>query len=223
MTTHDSDSRVADLVTQGRITPAEAERLRRALQRGRPRWDVFRSPFLYLPPARAALVALGVVLVSLLIAPLGVRFDGAFDVHRVPGAPAWSTAVLDLMVGVVLPSIVFWLAGLTVARQGRLQDTVVAIAIARLPLVLIALVAIVLVPNPPGAREMMDIVASGAVPRNLLLLSLVSFPLFLWSLVWMYFGFATNAGVRGTKAVVTFLVALVIAEGLSKVVLLSVR
>src|SRR5690606_33150606 len=89
------DARVRDLVAGGRITVEEGERLRLALRGtgGVPR--IVRNPAEYLRPLHATLLAVAVVVASLAVSQLGVRFDGALDMHRVAGVPSWRTALLD--------------------------------------------------------------------------------------------------------------------------------
>ena len=210
------DARVRDLVAGGRITVEEGERLRLALRGtgGVPR--IVRNPVEYLRPLHATLLAVAVVAASLAVSQLGVRFDGAFDMHRVAGVPSWRTALVDQAVAVPLTACILWITSLVVRRQGRVQDFLVAVAVSRLPLVLVALWALVMLPAP---AELMRQAVSGQVSIRVMIGAVSSLPFTVWKFVWLYRGFAMSAGMRGPRAGISFVVAVVVAEVLSKVAL----
>lgn len=211
-----TDARVQSLVDEGRITVAEGERLRRAL-RGHSRWSTWvRNPVEYLPTTWAWMLAVLLVAASVAASQLGVRFDGAIDVHRVSGSPAWRTAVIDQVVAVAFTALVFWLASLTTWRRGRWQDFALATAVARLPALLLFLWSLMVVPEVPRPEEILRIAQSGEVPTRLLISNVGSFPLLAWMIFWLYRGFAFSAGVQGAVAGVIFVLALVAAEVSSK-------
>lgn len=213
------DARVRDLVAEGRITLEEGERLQRALQSGTRPWTIVRNPVEYLRPAYAILAAIAVVAVSLAISQLGFRFDGALDVHRVPGTPPWSVALFDQVVAIPLTALVLWVASLLVVRQGRLQDFVVVVAVGRLPALLLAIWAVIVLPEPPPLEELIRLATSGQIPLRVHVASISFLPFLVWMFVWLYRGFALSAGMRGVKAAVTFIFAIVVAEILSKLAL----
>src|SRR5690606_16854932 len=144
------------------------------------------------------------------------RFDGAFDMHRVAGVPSWRTALVDQAVAVPVTACIQWITSLVVRRQGRLQDFVVAVAVSRLPLVLVALWALVVLPPP---AELMRQATSGQVSIRVMIGAVSSLPFTVWKFVWLYRGFAMSAGMRGPRAGIAFVVAVVVAEVLSKVAL----
>lgn len=212
----DTDARVQSLIDDGRITAAEGDRLRRAL-RGHARWwTLIRNPVEYLPTSRAWMFAILVAVSSVAASQLGARFDGAIDVHRVNGAPAWRTAVLDQVVAVGFTSLIFWLVSLAMWRRGRWQDFALATTIARAPALLLLLWSLMVVPVVPGPEEILRIAQSGEMPVRLLISNVGSFPLLAWMIFWLYRGFAFSAGVQGPVAGVMFVLALVAAEVSSK-------
>jgi hypothetical protein len=207
------DARVQSFVDEGRITPAEGERLRRALRAPSRVWTIVLNPVEYLHPRWAWFLAMSVVVASLAVSQLGVRFDGALDMHPVAGVPPWARVVADQIAAVLCAAVAFWVASLVVVRQGRLQDFLVAVAVARGPMVLLGLCGGLWLPRP---QEMLRYVQSGQVPPLVLLASVAILPFFLWFGVWLYRGFAHSAGMAGARAGVTFVVAIVVAELASK-------
>jgi hypothetical protein len=215
MTSH--DVQVERLARDGRITPAEADRLRAALHDRRGRWARLRNPVEHLHPGLAMILAFAVVAASLAISRAGIRFDGAFDVHRAMAAPAWRVAILDQSVAVVLTSLVFWLVSLVTARRGRWQDFAVAVAIARVPNVLVAIWLRAVLPAPD---EVMRQVTTGVASPAVMIGAVMTLPFVVWLFAWLYHGFATSAGMNGARAVGAFIVAAIVAEVASKVALL---
>lgn len=213
------DARVSDLVAEGRITPEEGERLQRALQDGRRgTWTIGLNPVEYLRPPAAIALAAAVILVSLAASQLGIRFDGAIDVHRVPATPAWRTALIDQFVAVPFTALVFWLVSLAAWRRGRWQDFAVAIAIARVPALLLCIWSMLMLPELPTPEEMVRLAKAGQIPVRVVIASVGSFPFLAWMVFWLYRGFAFSAGARGGRAVVAFVVALVAAAVLGELV-----
>ncbi len=139
--------------------------------------------------------------------------------HRVLGVPPWSIAFLDQAVAIPLTAAVFWLASLVVARQGRLQDFIVAVAVGRLPSLLLAIWAVVVLPVPPPPEELVRQMASGEVPLRVLIGGVSGLAFMAWLFVWLYRGFAVGSGMKGPRTGVAFVLAIVVAEVLSKLVL----
>jgi len=211
MTGH--DARVQGLVNDGRISPDEGERLRRALRGQSLASTIVRNPVEYLRPRWAWILAMSVVAASLAVSRLGVRFDGALDMHPVAGVPAWSRTVADQIAAIGCTAVVFWLVSLVVARQGRLQDFVTAVAAARVPMALAGLWGGTFLPGP---QEMLRYAQAGRVPPLVFLASVATLPLLIWFGVWLYRGFSHSAGITGARAGVAFTVAVVVAEVASK-------
>jgi hypothetical protein len=210
MSTH--DSRVDELVRRGRITPAEGERLRAALDGSSRRWRVLHNPAEYLSPFGAIVTALIVLAVSLATAHAGTRFDGAFDVHRV-AAVSWRIALIDQIIAIGVPSLIFWIAGVLVTRDTRWQDLAIVTTLARIPNVLLAWWLIAVLPEP---AEIMRQVAAGAISPRVMTGAISSLPFVVWMFVWLYRGFVFATGVGGAKAAAAFIVAVVVAEIASK-------
>lgn len=211
------DARVSSLVAEGRLTPEEGARLQRAMQGGGgSRWTLGASPVESVSARVALALALVVILASLALSQMGIRFDGAIDVHRVAGTPSWRTALIDQVVAVPFTATIFWLGGLAAWRRGRWQDFALATAIARAPALLLCAWSLLVVPDMPRPEELVRLSQSGQVPVRLIVSGIGSLPLFVWMIFWLYRGFAHSAGVRGPRSVVVFMIALVVASVLGE-------
>lgn len=154
------------------------------------------------------------MLVQLGLSFARVRFDGALDSHPAgPAGVSLGAALLDAVVSWPLTAAVFWLGALVVARQGRFVDFLGAVGVARMPMVfsgaVLALVEAYLPITRPGPHH-------GA---GIAVLTALSLPCIVWFFALLFQGFRTASGLRGPRVGVSFVVVLVVAEFVSKLVL----
>jgi len=219
MMTSVPEQRVLAMVRAGTITREEGDRLIDALRlQPRPaRWKMLFNPFDQLSTlalwASAAIVTIG----SFAVARMGVRFDGSLDLHPIPVATPWFFAALDAASAILVTAIVFWIASLIVARQGRLLDFVLSVSAARLPNVLMgALIPLLL----PPADVMLAEATAGIVNFRVLAVSLaILTPGLVWFITWLFAAFKTSSGLKGLRLGITFPVALITSEIASKIFL----
>jgi hypothetical protein len=210
------EARVREMVRAGTISDAEGARLISAMSSRRGTAPLLLMPFERLSTSVSSIAAAVALAAGIAVAPLGVRFDGALDLH-LASSPSWRLALLDTLNAVGVVTVALWIAGLAAARRGRPVDTLSAVAIARLPLVLLALLLSWIAPPPAEALAQ---AASGTLSPRLLITAVVTLPLWIWFLALLYRGFVHSAGLKsGVKAAALFTVAILAAEVVSKLVL----
>ena len=214
------EGRVRDLVRAGTISDAEGRRLIEALrgrQAGRP---FLLDPFDRLSTATGWTIAALVLAAHLVVAWMGVRFDGALDVHLAAAAPSWPVVLGDVLNAIGVTVVLLWAASLIAAKRGRFVDFLKTVIIARLPLPVIGALASALM---PPVRETLARLAAGQPPTpQVMVTSIMMIPLMIWFFALLYFGFAHASGMRGRKAGVTFTLAILVAEITTTLVLLAV-
>jgi hypothetical protein len=212
-----SEARIAELLRAGQLTAEDAQQLRSALPgttRPTPLWRLVFSPWERLTGSVQLTLALALALVSILLGVLGgVRFDGTLDLHLAPGRVRWTSALADQLVAWLLSAAVFYLAARVVRTRVRLVDLALAVGAARLPLALGA-VAILLIPLPRDPAAMLQ-----ASPVLLVALAILLLPLTIWFVALLYTGWRHATGLRAPRSGVTFAIALILAEVLSKAAL----
>jgi len=177
--------------------------------------------------------ALGIGLVGILIAGLigslsHTHFDGVLDVHTGRSAPLWvfaTTGFLNwLSIGIVL-----LIAGRLISpSRFRIIDVLGTQALARLPMLLPVIVAMI-----PGYRRFASnleakitgapSVAVGSADTFVFAVAvLVTILTIAWMVVLMYRAFAVSCNVSGGKAIGSFIAALIIAEVLSKILITAI-
>lgn len=211
-----SEQQVRDMVRSGKVTAAEGERLLDALAPKRAAWTMLFNPFDRLSTSASITVAVSVTLAGIVVAWLGMRFDGALDLHQASMPRSITVSLLDTANSILVTSAVFWIAGLIAARQGRWRDFVVSVAAARAPLVFSGAILYAIMPPP---EEIMALLTKGPPPIGLLVGSLLTLPLVIWFIVLLFAAFKTSSGMKGLRVGVTFTVALFASEILTKVLL----
>lgn len=170
-----------------------------------------------------------IVLTGALAAPTNTHLDGVLDTHVGLPAPFWIFPAEGIVNWLSL-AIVLWIAGaiLKGPRAFRAIDLFGTQALARWPF-LFTVLACYLPPFRSMTDKLNEAVAKGIlVPQataiEWLVFFLVSF-LMLFIVVWFvalaWKSFRISCDVRGWKAVVAFIVAVIIAEVISKVAIIG--
>jgi hypothetical protein len=187
--------------------------------------------FLYNPFVRYAggqAVAYGIA-ISLLAAVLAsvmcARFDGILDVHFVASPVSLSLALIDQGCNALTLSVVFYSMALAAgARHTRFVDIVGTLLLARAPFVFVPLL------NATGTfSDLSRVAMAGALTQpegldlgNLLFiipLSLLMLLLVVWMVALMYHAYRVSTHLKSTRLVLSFIVAIILAEALSKYLL----
>jgi hypothetical protein len=212
--------RIAHLVESGRVSPAEGQQLLGAVQPPRRSlgWRLI-DPFESLDARLGLAIAAGVLLAQLAVSRLGVRFDGALDMHLTHEVPSIGVALLDAVVSVPFFCAVLWASARLAAKGARFVDFLWAVGSARLPVVLGAIANRLVVDDPRAlARSVVD----GQPAPVLLWVILIALPMLGWTLLWLYFAHRTASGTRGVRSGVSFVAGVVVAEIASKAILVAV-
>ena len=159
--------------------------------------------------------ALGIgVFIMALTAVLGkvndVAFDGALDVHAVQHGFAAAFAMQAVNLTVLF--LTMWLAGVCFSKSKiRIVDVAGTMALARVPMFL--LVIICFLPIVP-----VDVLS---IPR-MAVFGLVTIITIIWTITLMYNAYTTSCHIKGSRGVVSFIGALLVAEVISKCIFIFV-
>ncbi|MEX0967541.1 MAG: hypothetical protein WD077_09900 [Bacteroidia bacterium] len=174
---------------------------------------------------RTALIAglLAILLTGALCIPGNLHLDGVVDVHYGAAAPAWFFIVQGFINWLSL-AVLLLVAGKIVSRTAfRAIDVFGTTAFARWPFLIIALTALAV----PAAEVQQYVEHTfmdqgpepGISAGHLVLFAvhlLLTIVLVVWAMVLSYRGYAVSCNVCGTRGIISFLIALFLAEVLSK-------
>ena len=173
------------------------------------------NPFVYLAGEKALVIGWAVMLASAIIGYYSkTHFDGVIDVHTGHASPMYAY-FYETLIDWALPVIIFYIAGLIFSKSSiRLIDLAGTLALARWVMIfpVITGFGVHLPATPPTTiNEMTKILTPSVIALGLLTL------LFgIWMIALMYNAFTTSCNLRGSKAILSFIGGLLIAEVISK-------
>lgn len=191
-------------------------------------------PFIFIAGASSLLAGLATILLTGWLGALNnVHFDGVLDVHAGAGLPLWLTLSEGLIAWLTLSVLLFLVGRLLSRTSFRAIDLFGTQALARWPMILVSLACFA----PGFHRFSLQLVESlqkmGANPNAFKmpemgldagvfgLVTLVMLACTVWMVALMWKSFSHCCNVRGGRAVTGFVIALLAAEVLSKILLVQ--
>lgn len=199
------------------------------------------NPFHFVAGVKALAVGLAAILVAGAVnSRTGSHFDGVLDFHTGAVLPWWTYWVEGPINWIILSALLLPAGWILSKSRVRPIDVLGTQALARIPTLVMALsvwppfvqranqrmVTALLQLQQPGAvqsnQEMWATLHSTLAPMDMVIsgvVVLIILTMLVWMLILMYRAFAVSCNVSGGKAVGAFIVLLVAAEILSKIVL----
>jgi hypothetical protein len=185
------------------------------------------NPFRFMAGFQALLIGLAIILLSGFIGSLSnAHFDGVLDVHTGRSAPLWFF-LAECVIDWICLAVPLFFFGLIVSRSSfRFVDVVGTQALARWPYLI---TAIVMLPN--ANRRVVEYLVAELTQGNpaveigpmdvlvFVFAMLVTVLMVIWMVELMYKAYAVSCNIKGARAVITFIVGLIGAEILSKLVI----
>lgn len=184
------------------------------------------NPFHYVAGGQALAVGVSLIFAAGLIASFSnSHFDGVLDFHTPAPAPLWAFLVEGLIDWLVMGVLLFFGGKVISKSRVRAVDVFGTQALARFPMLIPALLALLPVCQRQVAK--LDLFATSTpgetLPANLIAFAVVAGVVAIvvlgWMLVLMYRAYAVSCNVGGAKAIVLFAVAVLLGEVLSKIIL----
>lgn len=175
------------------------------------------NPFTYIAGLKSLLIGWAMMLLTAFIAyHSNTSFDGALDSHIYHGAvPVWYH-ITDQLIAWGSLVITFFLAGrLFSASSIRFIDVAGTTALARIPMFFVAAIPLVF-PELKGITAKAD---PSTIGIGLIIVALVMVVFFIWMIALLYNAFKVSCNLKGNKAIVLFIVSLIVAEIISKIIL----
>lgn len=184
------------------------------------------TPFKFIAGTKALIAGLGVMLLLSILGYLSnTHFDGALDIHygcSTSGSLYLHHAFYQLL-DWVLMTLVFYIAARIVAKSSiRLIDIAGTIALSQSPLIFAALLGFI--PSfhlcfgdldTTNIAEVITMLQENIV--TLFVAGITTMIFIIWSIILKYNAYSVSANVKGIIGGVSFAIALIIAEILSKI------
>jgi hypothetical protein len=183
------------------------------------------TPFKFIAGTKALIAGIIVMaLISVLSWQSNIRFDGVLDIHMGSSASYLVHAIYQAVTWVTLTWVFYVTARIVSKSETRLIDIAGTMALSQAPLILTALWGFI-----PGIHidfgdinllslnEIMLILKDN---KGILILNMIVFVIStIWVIVLRYNAYTVSANVKGMVAIVSFAVAILVSEIISKIVL----
>lgn len=167
------------------------------------------NPFTYIAGSQALVVGSIIMILTIFCAYYGnMHFNGVIDAHY--GAPQpLVTYLLEQLIAWGSPVIVFYLLAFLLSHSNfRFIDIAGTIAIARAPMLLVAIIALL-------SKSHMQNLNPNEVDGTVIAISLLMLMPIIWMIALMYNAFTVSVNLKGTKAIAGFICGIILAEIIS--------
>ncbi|HET8573193.1 MAG TPA: YIP1 family protein [Edaphocola sp.] len=172
--------------------------------------EILFNPFKKLAGSKALGIGLAILLVTAVIAGFShCHFDGALDAHMGADLPAW-VYYLEALIAWGITALVFYLTGVIFSTSKiRLVDVLGTTALARYPFFFMAILGFGM-PEPTSSVGL-------PFANTYIVISLLSVLIAIWNIALLYHAFSVSCNLKKSKGVKAFIVALIVAEIISKI------
>jgi hypothetical protein len=186
------------------------------------------NPFKFVAGFKALIIGLTFIVAASLLGSLGsMHFDGVLDAHYGPAWPAWAFITEGLIDWLSLALVLAIFAAIMHRKTSRFIDVLGTQALARWP----SLITAILLQIPAYKRTLNELVAKAQQAQTapptlnpvdmiiLIAISILLLAAIIWMVALMWRAFAVSCNAKGPKAIIVFIIAIVISEIISKVLL----
>lgn len=178
------------------------------------KWSLLWNPFIRIAGWQAFFAGLIVIAVTGFVASYGnLLFDGAIDAHFGEEVLIGKIFLL-LAVDLISVVLMMYLTGLFISKNFRFVDILGTMTLSRAPFLVLALSALFV--RQPDLSEILKNPMIVLSYPSFILFGIISVPVIVWYIALMYNALKISTGVRGTKLTIAFILALFIAEVVSK-------
>ena len=165
------------------------------------------NPFTYIAGLKALVIGFVFMAITLVLSFYSsTHFDGAIDAHIGRHAPL-SLYALEQLIAWGSVVLTFFIAGLILSRtKFRFIDIAGTVALSRSPMLLVAII---------GFLPVFHNIQPGHISTAVLAVSIIMLIPVIWMIALLFNGFTTSVNIKGTKAIIGFIIALILAELLS--------
>ncbi len=185
------------------------------------------NPFEIIAGFTSLFIGLGIILLSSVICYFGkVHLDGVLDLHAGSNV-SWTMAFLEGIINWLTITLILFITGLIISKSSiRFIDVAGTQALARFPYLLASLSAFMF----PTEKIMHyfewkflqkgDAVELGGMDVFLFgIQTLIMLACAIWIIALMYRAYSISSNVKGTRGIISFIVGLLVAEIISKIIL----
>ncbi|WP_069658126.1 YIP1 family protein [Arcticibacter eurypsychrophilus] len=165
------------------------------------------NPFTYIAGLKALVIGFIFMAITLVASFYSsTHFDGAIDAHIGLQAPL-SMFALEQLIAWGCVVLIFFIAGLILSKSKfRFIDIAGTVALSRAPMLLVAII---------GFIPLLHNIQPGHISNAVIAVGIIVLLPVIWMIALLFNGFIISVNVKGTKAIIGFIIALILAEILS--------
>lgn len=166
------------------------------------------------------------VIGTLLAISLNVRFDGILDLHFVEKIKI-SEPIIDVLIDTFCLVIILFAIGKSINKKTRLIDIIATTLISKIPFYILSFQNI-----NNFSNHITDKLTKSLLTKNysietltsgemafLILFSFLNLTLVIWFITLLFNGFKTATNAKNTKSIILFIVAIILCEIISKILI----
>jgi len=178
------------------------------------------NPFTYIAGWQA--FGIGIVFVVLMgvVGSLsGVYFDGALDAHLSERGNFYHS-FLFLVIDIICVTLFMWIGALFFSKNVRLIDILGTMTLSKAPMLIVACMGFLIKEEEVLALSQNPFAVLGM--PSFIIFSMIFIPFIVWNIVLMYNAFKVSSGMKSDKTIPVFIVALLLAEIASKIIIIYI-
>ncbi|MES2560055.1 MAG: hypothetical protein V4590_09965 [Bacteroidota bacterium] len=183
------------------------------------------NPFVYVAGWQAFAVGVCMMAVTAGMAALsGIRFDGVIDIH-VGEASSFISQLKLILIDIISMVGMLTIAGMVLSKsEYRIIDIVGTQLVARWPMIFVAVLALVVNLDPirDAAKNFNPQEVGALFTGTFIFFLCISVLVTIWMIVLMYRSYCISFNLTGNKAVISFIVCLILAEIISKYIIYKI-
>ncbi len=187
------------------------------------------NPFRTLAGSKALFLGVVIILLTAFVGSLSnTHFDGVLDVHTGQKAPIWLFFAENLINWLCIVLFLFFSALIVSRSQWRFIDILGTQALSRWPTLITVLVMLpnanrrfgeYLISKLGQSSEAVTINSTDAI--IFFIAAIIAVLMIIWMVALMYKAYVVSCNLKGAKAIITFIISLVLAEAVSKVLIIA--
>jgi len=180
-------------------------------------WELLLNPFTRIAGLQAfGLGLVFVILMGIIGTYSHVGFDGVIDMHLVNQMTFVHSFSL-LAIDIISIVIVMWITGVIISGKIRFIDILGTLTLAKAPFIILAIAGYF--SKSPDSAEILRNPGIILNSVSFIFLLILTLPVMIWSIILMINALKVSCNIKGSKLTAAFIIALLISEIISKVLI----
>jgi hypothetical protein len=181
------------------------------------------NPFKFIAGKKALMLGIGAMLITAIVCLVEkMHLDGVIDAHEGRETASYYYFIEPVIDWLCLALPLYIFGRIFSASSIRFVDVAGTSALARYPMFFVVLSGFFIPDLPHDEQKIISIIQNNPqVVAQLIVVALLAIPFMVWTVALMYNAYSTSVNLKGPKAAWSFIASFIIAEILSKVIIVK--